>query len=162
MSVGGTRRIGDTSGSQILALNYGLHSRPRWSWGLKPQDFWDRGFECRSQWSSGLRRESAADCLLWLRVCIPPGGMDVSVVCCREISDRRTEDIKVHNGVKRQNERKKRKNEQKIVPLRVWTSVPCLFCVSCRWRHLRRADHSFREILPFVCVCSTSLNDKVA
>ena len=27
----------------------------------------------------------------------PAGGMDVCFLCCREISDMRTEDIKVHN-----------------------------------------------------------------
>ena len=38
---------------------------------------------CRSQWPSGLRRGSAADRLLGLRVRIVPGGMDVCVVCCK-------------------------------------------------------------------------------
>jgi len=28
-----------------------------------------------------------------------------------------------------------------------------LLCLLCRKRPLRRADHSFRETLPFVCVC---------
>jgi hypothetical protein len=41
---------------------------------------------CRSQWPSGLRRGSAADRLLGLRVRIPPGHgcvSVVSVVCCQ-------------------------------------------------------------------------------
>ena len=28
----------------------------------------------------------------------PAGGQDVCVMCCRRVSDLRTEDIKVHNG----------------------------------------------------------------
>jgi hypothetical protein len=37
----------------------------------------------------------------------PAGGKDVSVVCCREISDMKTKDLKVHNGKKeKMNERK--------------------------------------------------------
>jgi hypothetical protein len=36
------------------------------------------------------------------------------VLCCRGISVIRTEDVKVQDGLKRQNERKKRKYEQKI------------------------------------------------
>jgi hypothetical protein len=48
---------------------------------LRPIACWDRGFEsCRCQWSSGLRRGSAADRLLGLQVGIPPGGMDVCEV----------------------------------------------------------------------------------
>ena len=36
----------------------------------------------RSQWPSGLRRGSAADHLLELRVQAPPGGIYVSCDCC--------------------------------------------------------------------------------
>ena len=39
------------------------------------------GIECRSLWPSGLRRGSAAARLLGLQVRIPPGSMDVYVVC---------------------------------------------------------------------------------
>ena len=31
--------------------------------------------------------------------------------------------------------------------------VCCVCCALCRWRHMRRADHSFRRVLPGVCVC---------
>ena len=32
--------------------------------------------------------------------------------------------------------------------------VSCVCCVLCRWRPLRRDDHSFIGVLPgFVCVC---------
>ena len=31
--------------------------------------------------------------------------------------------------------------------------VCCVCCALCRWRHMRRADHSFRGVLPGVCVC---------
>jgi hypothetical protein len=31
--------------------------------------------------------------------------------------------------------------------------VCCVCCVLCRWRPLRRADHSFRGVLLDVCVC---------
>jgi len=37
---------------------------------------------CRSHWPRGLRRGSAAACLLGLRVRITPAGMDVSCECC--------------------------------------------------------------------------------
>jgi hypothetical protein len=39
--------------------------------------------------------------------------MDVCVACCRGISDRRTEDIKVHNGQTGQREREKKENDKK-------------------------------------------------
>jgi len=32
-------------------------------------------------------------------------------------------------------------------------SVRCVCCVLCRYRPLQRADHSFIEVLPGVCVC---------
>jgi hypothetical protein len=31
--------------------------------------------------------------------------------------------------------------------------VPCVCCVLCREWLMRRADHSFRGVLPVVCVC---------
>ena len=36
--------------------------------------------------------------------------------------------------------------------LRTWSFVSCVGCVLCRYWPLRRADHSFREVLPAVCV----------
>jgi hypothetical protein len=44
-----------------------------------------------------LRRGSAADRLLGLRVRIPSGAW-MSVFCCRGISDMSTQDVKVHSG----------------------------------------------------------------
>jgi len=29
----------------------------------------------------------------------------------------------------------------------------CLLCLLCRYRPFRRADHSFRGVIPRVCVC---------
>jgi hypothetical protein len=40
--------------------------------------------------------------------------MDVCDVCCRGISDMRTEDVKVHNGGKRQNETKRERTKKKF------------------------------------------------
>ena len=39
------------------------------------------------------------------------------------------------------------------IPLKVWMFVSCVCCVLCRQRPLRRAEHSFRGVLPGVCVC---------
>ena len=38
------------------------------------------------------------------------------------------------------------------IPLRAWLFVSCV-CVLYKLRPLRRADHSFRGILPILCVC---------
>ena len=47
---------------------------------------------CRSQWPRGLRCVSAAACVLELRFRIPPGGMDVCLVCVvRQRSQRRAD-----------------------------------------------------------------------
>jgi hypothetical protein len=39
------------------------------------------------------------------------------------------------------------------IPLRAWMFVCCVCFVLCRYRSRRQADHSFREVLPGVCVC---------
>jgi hypothetical protein len=39
-------------------------------------------------------------------------------------------------------------------PLRTWVFV-CVCCVLCGLRPMRRADHSFRGVLPGVSVCET-------
>jgi hypothetical protein len=55
---------------------------------------------------------SAAERLLGLRVRIPPVGVDVCVVCCRGISDMRTEH-KRYKMDKDDRTKEKRKHEQK-------------------------------------------------
>ena len=40
-----------------------------------------------------------------------------------------------------------------LIPLREWMFIFCVCCVLRRQRHLRRAAHSFREVLPCLCVC---------
>ena len=37
--------------------------------------------------------------------------------------------------------------------LMAWMFISCVCCVLCRYQPLRRADHSFRGVLPYVCVC---------
>ena len=44
----------------------------------------------------------------------PAGSMDICDVCCRGISDMMIEDIKVHNGGKGQNERKRESTKKKF------------------------------------------------
>jgi len=51
------------------------------------------------------------------------------------------------------------------IPPEAWMSVCCECCVLCRWRSLRRADHSYRGVLPTMvrcCVWSRNLVNEEA
>ena len=46
------------------------------------------------------------------------------------------------------------------VLLRAWLFLSSVCCVSCRWRRLRQADHSFRGVLPavYLLVCALEIS----
>ena len=76
------RRCEISTGSLLETGNVGLTvvDRPNMVWRNVQVLFVINCAGCLSQWPSGLRRGSAADRLLGLRVRIPAVGMDVCVV----------------------------------------------------------------------------------
>ena len=117
---------------------------------MRPLYCWDRGFERRSRWPSGLRRTSLADYLQGLRDWIPPGAwlFVLCVVSRDKMAKRRTIKTKkqVRMKYKVQENTKKKKSH--------WTQGVYLLCLLVLWvlKTLRRKDYTYRGVPLGMCI----------